>query len=108
MKKILLVTTIPAVFIFAKDYGAIYNSYCVKCHGKDGSKIARRFHVDYKPINQLSKDKIIEVLTKYSKGEVVYTAKTSRVMKKNLEKKHITSQADIKGMAKYIKENLGK
>jgi cytochrome c553 len=108
MKKILFFAAIPAAFLFAKDYGKIYHSYCIKCHGSDGSKVVKRYHVNYKPLKQLSEKEIVENLTKYANGEVVYSAKTSRLMKKNLEKKHLTSPEDIKGMAKYIKEKLGK
>jgi len=93
-------------FLGAANYSEVYTSYCKKCHGMDGGKVVKRFHVDYKPINQLSKDEIVKNLTKYLNDEVVYTAKTSRLMKKNLQRKGITTPADVKGMADYIVNHL--
>ena len=107
MKKLTLFIA-AASFLGAANYAEVYSSYCQKCHGSNGGKVVKRFHVNYKPVNQLSKDEIVKRLTKYSNGEVVYTSKTSRLMKKNLERKNILTSKDIEGMADYIANKLSK
>jgi len=108
MKRMFIFSAIALSFVYAKDYSKIYKDYCIKCHGSNGSKVVKRYKVNYKPINKLTKDEIIKALKTYRDGGVGYTAKTSRLMKKNLEKKGITSDTDITGVANFIVNKLGK
>ena len=100
MKKVLIIGALIASYATAMDYKNVYTHLCAKCHGIDGEKKARKVGGPFSRFNQAE---IEERLHRFLNGEVVETAKTSRLMTRVLKKAKISSDTDIKGMAAYIK-----